>query len=628
MTARPAVRSPWRSIAALVSGLLLGAWTLPEHRDISAAALEQLTPERRLVFDKAWELATGQHPEMNACARGVDPGGVAGTCIDLAMWPALAGDHSCSPDELTNQIVTAPWIMKVAKEGSDFRKRLAAATREDEVLDAWAVDNIKLEQVDPDYSSRAGANSAHFLLPRTENVLKSYMEHSVAPDTEPNALGLYVHFHLAALALAHEWHEHPGDRMLAMRMLSTEAFALHFLEDSFSAGHVAGTWGNVAERKGTHDYYCEKGIDTATWGGELQAIKGDAHMRPEDLARTASLMAVSLGQVADAARGVGAPAKVGAAIDPKMGQSAPGLNTCTITTQPGTPLPGPEAGQIGVDMIKATPVPSRGADDIHLPHFRQEIGPFIGFAAGVLGGGSTWGYRGASGAPRAYAEGEIGVRFGVGMEALTGASGAGLAFLQVGVAFQTAQQDNCAVGGCGSDPIANSAVPRVSARDGLALRARIPFWLIPGDLIIAGPFLVLLDRQSLKRMAIQAGSGGLIPWQRTFNSPIGAFQFIAGREIGVGLYGYLKHGVQNVGYDGVALYGYSYRSAVLDFPIVEYRPFRSFATNQALTLALQFGMGVDIPNNGHRLDNAAPVPDLGSAFIFYLRLAFDARYYP
>src|SRR5262249_5913320 len=207
---RPRLRSPWQIVAAIGGGLLLGAWTLPEHRDISAAAVEQLTPERRMVLDKAWELATGQHPEMNACKDSVDPGGVAGTCIDLAMWPALAGDHACSPDELTTRILTAPWIVKVAKEGSDFRKRLAAATREDEVQDAWALDNIKLEQVDPEYSSRAGANNAHFLLPRTENVLKTYVEHSIAPDSEVNALGLYVHYHLAALRLAHEWHENPG----------------------------------------------------------------------------------------------------------------------------------------------------------------------------------------------------------------------------------------------------------------------------------------------------------------------------------------------------------------------------------------------------------------------------------
>ena len=44
-------------------------------------------------------------------------------------------------------------------------------------------------------------------------------------------------------------------------MLADEAFALHFLEDGFSAGHVAGIWGNAALRKGTHDYYDEHGLE-------------------------------------------------------------------------------------------------------------------------------------------------------------------------------------------------------------------------------------------------------------------------------------------------------------------------------------------------------------------------------
>jgi hypothetical protein len=74
---------------------------------------------------------------------------------------------------------------------------------------------------------------------------------------------------------------------------------------------------------------------------------------------------------------------------------------------------------------------------------------------------------------------------------------------------------------------------------------------------------------------------------------------------------------------------YTYRSWQLDLPIVEYRPFRTFATNQALTAALQLGFGADFPNNAHLTNPpGAPGPDLGTSFIIYLRLAFDARYYP
>jgi len=44
-----------------------------------------------------------------------------------------------------------------------------------------------------------------------------------------------------------------------------EAFALHFLEDTYAAGHVAGTWGDASQRKGTHDFYNANGLEVRTW---------------------------------------------------------------------------------------------------------------------------------------------------------------------------------------------------------------------------------------------------------------------------------------------------------------------------------------------------------------------------
>jgi hypothetical protein len=49
-----------------------------------------------------------------------------------------------------------------------------------------------------------------------------------------------------------------------------EAFALHFLEDSFAAGHVAGNWGSTAG-KGTHAYYSVGAIAS----GETVAYRKD-----------------------------------------------------------------------------------------------------------------------------------------------------------------------------------------------------------------------------------------------------------------------------------------------------------------------------------------------------------------
>ena len=309
-----------------------------------------------------------------------------------------------------------------------------------------------------------------------------------------------------------------------------------------------------------------------------------------------------------------------------MASAAPSVDICVATKQPVTVVP-PDSGLLRDEVVKQTPVPTRPSNDIHLPHFRQEVGPFIGAAAGLSGGGAGGGYQSSGGLGRPFGQAEIGVRFGVGLNAVTGSSGAGLAYLQVGIVYQSDQGDIC-TGGC--DPtLSNAGIPRVAARNGLGTRIHIPFWLIPGDLLIAGPIVFLVDKQALKQMGIIAASGGLIPWQRTLNTGIGAFQFVLGREVGVALFGYGSHGIYGYTGSNGTISQYTYRSWQLDVPIVEYRPFRSFATNQALTVALQLGFGVDFPNNAHLTNPpGAPGPDLGISWLIYLRLAFDARYYP
>jgi hypothetical protein len=604
---------------------LLSGWTYPEHRDISAAALEKLTPARQDVLAKMWTTATGGlQPLKNACSSPL--GGFDGSCLDLAAWPAIAGDHSCSPENLRKDVLPSAWVMQVSRVAVKLRRNLAEARNEHVRLDAWALSNLELELVDRDYSSRAAANSAHFLLPRTGDELVPYLTQAISTATEPNAMGLFLHYHFSALGLAARWRENPGDAELAGRTLATEAFALHFIEDSFSAGHVAGSWGSVAQRKGTHDYYCEAGLDGSTWAGTLQALKGDAHMRPEDLERTARLVSEAWAQVADAALGKGNASKVATEVDRAMADAAPNVDICVATQQPLTVVP-PDSNLLRDEIVTQTPVPTRPSNDIHLPQFRQEVGPFIGFAAGLSGGGAHGGYESSGSLGRGYGQSEIGVRFGVGLDAVTGSSGAGLAFVQVGVVYQSDQGDVCS-DSC--DPtLGNHGIPRVGARNGLGTRIHMPFWLIPGDLLIATPIVFLVDKQAAKQMGIIAASGGLIPWQRTLNTGIGAFQFVLGREVGVALFGYGSHGIYGYSGSNGTVSQYTYRAWELDLPVVEYRPFRTFATNTALTVALQLGFGVDFPNNAHLTNPpGAPGPDLGTSWLIYLRLAFDARYYP
>ena len=88
-------------------------------------------------------------------------------------------------------------------------------------------------------------------------------------------------------------------------MLFDEAFALHFLEDMYASGHVAGSWGDVSQRKGTHDFYNQNGLEVFTWKGRDRTIvlMGDAHMRPEDAELAAKAVRTSLEQVLDTATG-------------------------------------------------------------------------------------------------------------------------------------------------------------------------------------------------------------------------------------------------------------------------------------------------------------------------------------
>ena len=119
-----------------------------------------------------------------------------------------------------------------------------------------------------------------------------------------NSLATYTWYHLRALDRARSCLA--GVVPAAMHAaavraaLADEAFALHFLEDSFAAGHVAGNWGRTALRKGTHDYYSEHGLALTTWGGEHFVGQGDAFMKPADADRAANAVRDSLAQLIDA----------------------------------------------------------------------------------------------------------------------------------------------------------------------------------------------------------------------------------------------------------------------------------------------------------------------------------------
>jgi len=268
-----------------------------------------------------------------------------------------------------------------------------------------------------------------------------------------------------------------------------------------------------------------------------------------------------------------------------------------------------------IPIVARTPEPGLGAGKGELPRFRSELGPFVGLSSGIsavaLGGGfgTNQTDAGAIGAL------DLSVRLGLGVEGILNPSSDGLTFIDAGV-----RQDSPAHGG--------SPVPD---RGAIALRARAPFWLIPGDMILAAPVLAFTKPQTLQKMAVQAANGGLIPWQGVIATRVGRFQFVLGREVGISLYGYTSDQTLLIPTPGIPpnnITQIHLRSIRLDFPILEYRPFRTFSQNQSSGLAFQFFAGFDQPNGASVVEPVgAPKPSLHTIVTGGLRIVFDWRRY-
>jgi hypothetical protein len=143
--------------------------------------------------------------------------------------------------------------------------------------------------------------------------------------------------------------------------------------------------------------------------------------------------------------------------------------------------------------------------------------------------------------------------------------------------------------------------------------------------------LAFTKPQTLQKMAVQAANGGLVPWQQVIATRVGRFQFVLGREVGISLYGYTSDQTLLIPAPGISPTNITQvhsRSVRLDFPILEYRPFRTFSQNQSSGLAFQFFTGLDEPNSVSVVEPVgAPKPSLRTIVTGGLRIVFDWRRY-
>jgi len=589
------------------------AWVFPEHRDIAALAIQKLDLDRQARLQALWSEARTGH-EQRLCAASSDPAQTS--CVDFAAWAAISGDHSCSAQEMLGTVLTAPWVLGVEKVSARLKAQLAAASRRSDRTNAVRNSDLALERTDPEYVTRASSNNAHFLLARPDVNMEpeAYARLALGPKTEVNALATYVWYHLRALDRARSVslglvpaEAHSGAVRTA---LADEAFALHFLEDSFAAGHVAGNWGRTTLRKGTHDYYGERGLALTTWNGEHFVGQGDAFMKPADAERAATAIRDSLAQLVDSFDG---KIELTDADDPNYGE-ANSFNVCKEAQFPTA------AGTLAditklVPILMQTPVPAMGKGAGELPRFRTELGTFVGLSTGFRGALLTHGFGPGQTGVSAVSGIELAARAGLGLDGILNDSSDGLVFVEFGV-----RDDTHATG--------TATIP---GRGAMSARLRMPYWLIPGDLAVAGPVLALTSQRTLQKMAIGAANGGLIPWQAGIATRAGRLQFVLGREVGVSIF---RNGSDHqfllptpgVPPNNTTLV--SINSLQVEFPILEYRLFRNFSVNQSSGLMLQPYVGFDMPTAVSVVSpTGAPNPDAHTVVTTGMRVVFDWRHY-
>jgi len=339
------------------------------------------------------------------------------------------------------------------------------------------------------------------------------------------------------------------------------------------------------------------------------------------------VLSVQSEQVLDAAGGVGDLAKIETRGTPT--NLADDFNVCKTDTVPPREVDD-AATPLLEDVLVQTPVPALASGLGQMPRFRAELGPFVGVSSAIRAGAISGGYGGGQETAGASGGLEINVRVGLGLEGVMNESGDGLVFLDAGLRLDAPSSNK--IGDTPSTIDAGAITSAIPGRTAFNLRLRMPFWLLPLDLLIAGPFVLIASPTAFANMAVAAGNGGLIPWQTGIATSIGRFQFILGREIGASFYGYGKtddrllvpsEGASQTNYTLIGL-----RSIKFDFPILEYRPFRTFSLDQSTNLLLQFYAGLDVPT---RVDVIAPSgarkPDLQPIWEIGLRLVFDWRYY-
>jgi hypothetical protein len=352
---------------------------------------------------------------------------------------------------------------------------------------------------------------------------------------------------------------------------------------------------------------------------------GDAHMRPEDAEVSSRAARRSIEQVLDVAMGREArmPDTPQAPAEPDS------FDVCRNNTLPvrADDLgPRPEERPLFEVILADTPVSSLGPGPGEMPRFRSEVGPFVGLTGAVDGRYIDGGLLASQNGGGWIAGLDLSLRAGFGLDGVTGPAGDGLVYAGLGLHADSPSTSH--YNGTSTLPISSNLNAAFPARLSLSARVRMPFYVVPFDLLLLSP-LYLAAPDAYKNICVAAGNGGFVPWQAGWATALGRFQIVLGREVGLTFYG-LRGSDEFVAPGdtpgSIRLVGV--RSTAIELPILEFRPYRQYSAKQSSALLLQLFTGVDMPRGGQVvLPAGQPNIPLHNVWFVGLRLAFDWRYY-
>lgn len=208
--------------------------------------------------------------------------------ITYGILNGLSGDHEANPLMLEEQL----------RYQSSVMERIIQLHEQYIRMGYTAAPDGKLSKLDFSYALKAAVNISHFYEYRRgfTDQLRHFNKTDIKQCENPslvdgifkrlgktNAINMYVTLHVLAIDLAEQagaWSSSNDTtaRQLLFYAFLFNAFADHFLEDAFSAGHLVVNrtiFQSITNNKPLHDFYCANGSNVVNRKGEIWHAYGD-----------------------------------------------------------------------------------------------------------------------------------------------------------------------------------------------------------------------------------------------------------------------------------------------------------------------------------------------------------------